>query len=190
MAELVEAAKARSKAALEAKVEKLRSKERKKANLTSDAAYKSQKPAAMRLEQVWRDLMGQHFPSVPQMAWFKRPAPGKPAQARKEGVLIADLLDGYGDEAVVEELITSFVGNWKHFEVFLKQPPGSFPTLGFLYACHASVMAETIRLRSVTGVVAQYEAWKQANAHDAFATPPPELEAAYKALMAQKGKKP
>jgi len=188
---IVEAAKARSKAALEAKIERLRAKERKKASLTSDASYRHQKSGAMRLEQVWRDHMAQHFPHVPQMAWFKRSATGKPAQARKEGVLIADLLDGYGDEVVVEEMLVSFVDKWEsHFQTYLKQPTGSFPTVGFLYVCHASVMAETIRLRGLNNAVAKYEEWKQANAHDAFAVPPPELEAAYKAATAQKGKKP
>lgn len=188
LAALVERVRAQSRAALEAKVQKIKAREAKRANLASDKAYRSQKPAAMRLEQVWRDRMAQKFPNVPQMAWFKRE--GMKVTARKEGKLVADLIDGYdGNEALVEEILTSYVDRWEHFGPMLTKQGNSIPTIGLLYAAHATVLAETIRLRDQNDVVAQYEAWKAENMADPFAVPPPELEAAYKATLAKRAKK-
>lgn len=184
---LVEDTRARSRAALEAKVEKLKAKERKRANLSSDMSYREQRSGALRLEQVWRDHMGQLFPNVPQMAWFKRE--GMKLSARKEGKLVADLIDGYGDEKLVEEMLVSYVKNWSSlFGPMLTKQGNTFPTIGLFYASHATVMAETVRLRSQHDAVAQYEAWKAEHASDPFAVPPPELEAAYKATLAVKRK--
>lgn len=188
VAKLVEDAKARSREALAAKVAKLRSKERKASNLSSDKAYRGQRSGALRLEQAWKEEMAVAFPGIPQIAWFKQER-GK-LTARKEGKLAADLLDGYGgDEAVVADLIQTFVRYWGELGPMLTKQVDSIPTFGLLYACHATVAAESPRLKRKHDVVAQYEAWKSANAGDDFAVPPPELEAAYRAAMAKKGKR-
>lgn len=186
---LAEATKARSREAMEAKFQKRRTKERKAENLTSDKSYRAQKTAAQRLEGVWREEMDRMFPEVPQIAWFKREK-GK-VLARKEGRLVADLLDGYGgDESVVEGIIQSFIRYWADFGPMLTKQTDSVPTLGLLYACHATVAAESVRLRKRDGAIEQYETWKRDNASNPFAVPPPDLEAAYKAALAKKKSKP
>lgn len=187
LASVVEAAKARSRAAVEAKLAKQRTKERKLSNLTSDGGYRAQKAGAMRLEQVWREEMAQAFPHVPQFAWFKRER--NKVVARKEGKLVADLLDGYGDESLVADLMRTFLRHWAEFCVILNKPSGSIPTLGFFFACHATVAAESIRLRQNESAIHAYEQWKQQNATNPFAVPPADLEANYKAALAKTKKK-
>lgn len=185
---LVADAKARSREALAAKVEKLRSKERKASNLISDKAVRGQKSAAMRLEHTWKSEMSTAFPSTPQIAWFKQER-GK-VLPRKEGKLAADLLDGYsGDETVVTQLVETFVRCWGELGPMLTKQDDSVPTFGLLYACHATVAAEMPRLLKKMDIVARYEAWKAANAGNDFAVPPADLEAAYKALTAKKGRR-
>lgn len=183
-----DAAKARSREAMEAKLTKRRAKEQKQANLTSDKGYRAQKQAAQRLEGVWREQMSKVFPDIPQIAWFKRE--GNKVVARKEGKLVADLIEGYGgDEAVVSGLIEAFIQHWDTFGPMLTKQTNSIPTLGLLYACHATVAAESARLRKRTDAITEYEQWRKDNAHNAFASPPPALEVAYKAALAKgKGK--
>jgi hypothetical protein len=173
---------------MEAKMVRRRAKEQKQANLTSDKGYRAQKQAAQRLEGVWREQMGERFPDLPQIAWFKREQ--NKVVARKEGKLISDLLDGYGgDEAVVSDLIETFVQQWATFGPMLTKSADSVPTVGLLYACHATVAAESARLKKRSDAITEYEQWQKANGHNAFASPPPALEAAYKAAMAKgKGK--
>ena len=185
MLAVVEQAKARSRAAVEVKLQKQRTKERKKANLTSDAAYRSQKPAALRIEQVWREVMGKAFPDLPLIAWFKREH-GK-LIARKEGKLVADLLDGHGgDEAAVVNLVQGFVTHWDKFGPMLTKAHDTEPTVGLLYACHASVMVELRRLVKIPPLAAgQYADWQAAAEHDPFAIPPAELLASRKATKAR-----
>lgn len=188
VASLVEEAKARSRAAMEAKLQKQRSKERKSSNLASDASYRQQKSAAQRLERVWRDEMALAFPDIPQIAWFKHER-GK-LVARKEGKLAADLLDGYGgDEKVCADIVETFVRHWNAFGPMLTRQEGGVPTFGLLYACHATVVAEGVRLKRQHDAVSRYEDWKREHAGDDFAVAPPELEAAYKAAIAKRGKK-
>ena len=180
---VIEAAKARSRAAVEVKLQKARTKERKKENLTSDKAYRSQKPGAMRIEQAWREEMAQAFPDVPQIAWFKREQ-GK-LLARKEGKLIADLIDGYaGDEAAVENLVRGFVTHWDKFGPMLTKTKDGVPTIGLLYACHASVMVELRRFVKTPMNHAEYADWLASVKQDPFAVPPPELLATHKAAKA------
>jgi hypothetical protein len=180
---VVEQAKQRSRAAVEAKFQKQRTKERKKANLTSDAPYRSQKPAAQRIELAWREEMGQAFPDVPQITWFKRE--GGKLLARKEGKLITDLLEGYGgDEATVEHLVRGFVTHWDKFGPLLTKTRDGVPTIGLLYACHASVFAELRRLIKTPMNKTEYAEWLATVKHDPFAVPPPELLAAHRATKA------
>ena len=180
---VIEVAKARSRAAIEVKLQKARSRERKKENLTSDKAYRSQKPAAQNIEKAWREEMLQAFPDVPLIAWFKREQ-GK-LLARKEGKLIADLLDGYGgDEAVVENLVRGFVVHWDKFGPLLTKTKDGVPTIGLLYACHASVMVELRRLVKTPMNHVEYADWLASMKHDPFAVPPPELLATHKAAKA------
>jgi hypothetical protein len=198
LASVVEAAKAKSRAAMEAKLAKQRAKDAKKANLTSDASYRQQKSAAMRVEEVWREEMGKAFPDIPQIAWFKRER-GK-VLARKEGKLVADLIDGYGgDETIVTGIIRSFVQRWDVFGPMFTKTLDGVPTLGLLYACHASVLAESRKLaakpvpvtpRSPVSPVDAYETWMREHGGDVFARPPADLEAAYLAAKAKlrKGK--
>ena len=188
LASVVEAAKARSREAMTAKIQKSQAKARKASNLTSDKSYCAQKVAAQELEQVWREEMSQAFADIPQIAWFKYER-GK-LLARKEGKLAADLLDGYGgDLKVCEGIIQSFIRNWALFGPMLTKQQGGIPTFGLLYACHATIVAESARLRTKSDAITEYEAWIRANAGDAFAVAPPELEAAYRAALAKKGKK-
>lgn len=152
----------------------------------------------MRIEEVWREEMGQAFPDIPQIAWFKKER-GK-VLARKEGKLVADLIDGYGgDEAIVTGIIRSFVQRWDVFGPMLTKTIDSVPTLGLLYACHASVLAESRKLaakpvpakpRTSVSVIDEYETWMRDHSGDSFARPPAELEAAYLAAKAKlkKGK--
>jgi hypothetical protein len=180
---VVEQAKQRSRAAVEAKFQKQRTKERKKANLTSDAPYRSQKPAAQRIELAWREEMGAAFPDVPQITWFKRE--GGKLLARKEGKLITDLLEGYGgDEATVEHLVRGFVTHWDKFGPLLTKTRDGVPTIGLLYACHASVFAELRRLIKTPMNKTEYAEWLATVKHDPFAVPPPELLAAHRATKA------
>ena len=188
VASLVEQAKARSRATMEAKLQRQQGKERKASNLASTKSYRSQRSAAQRLEQVWRDEMRSAFPDIPQIAWFKYER-GK-MTARKEGKLAADLIDGYGgDEKVCADIVETFLRNWNFFGPLLTKQDNGIPTFGLLYACHATVVAEGVRLKKQLDVVAQYEAWKRENAGNDFAVAPPELEAAYKAAIAKKGKR-
>jgi hypothetical protein len=190
----VEAAKERSRKAVAEKLEKARARERQRANLDSDAGYRNWKPTIARLERVWRDAMKQHYPAVPQIAWFKSARPGSPVKARKEGQLVADLLDGYGDAALVEAVLVDFVERWEsHYLPLLKQQPGSFPTLGLLYACHASVVAEFTRYSQIRSSADAYAQWERENADNPFATPPPHLLEAHKAAQhrqTRRGRKP
>ena len=181
--DVIEQSKARSRAAIEAKFQKARTKERKKENLTSDKAYRSQKPGAMRIEQAWREEMAQAFPDVPQIAWFKREQ-GK-LLARKEGKLIADLIDGYaGDEAAVENLVRGFVTHWDKFGPMLTKTKDGVPTIGLLYACHASVMVELRRFVKTPMNHVEYADWLASVKQDPFAVPPPDLLATHKAAKA------
>jgi hypothetical protein len=183
---VVEQAKARSRAAVEVKLQKARGKERKKANLTSDSAYRNQKPAALRIEQVWREEMLAAFPDLPQIAWFKREH-GK-LIARKEGKLVADLLEGYGgDETSVLRLVRGFVVHWDKFGPMLTKSHDTEPTIGLLYACHASVMVELRRIDKLPlgATHTDYAAWLESVKHDPFAAPPPEMLALHKASKAR-----
>jgi hypothetical protein len=189
---VVEDAQARSREALaqknERRMERQRAKERKVDNLASTQSYRQQKSAAMRLEQVWREEMSTAFPDIPQATWFKRGPKG--VMARKEGKLASDLIDAYGAEEVVTDLVQTFVRHFaSDFSQMLTKQPDSVPTFGLFYACHASVAAEAPKVRRRHDAIGQYEAWKAANAHNDFAVPPPELEAAYKVALAKKGKK-
>ena len=189
---VVEDAKVRSQQALAQKnqkrMERERARERKADNLSSTQSYRQQKSAAMRLEGVWREEMSTAFPDIPQAAWFKRGPKG--VMARKEGKLASDLIDAYGDEGVVTDIIQTFVRHFAtDFSQMLTKQPDSVPTFGLLYACHASVAAEAPKVKRRHDAIGQYEAWKSMNAGNDFALPPPELEAAYKAAMAKKGKK-
>lgn len=196
LASVVEEAKARSRAAVEAKLAKQRAKDQKRANLSSDASYRAQKTAAMRIEEVWREEMKRFFPDVPQIAWFKRE--GRKLVARKEGKLVADLIDGYGgDEAAVTGLVRVFVQRWGVFGPMLTKSSDGVPTLGLLYACHATVMAESRKYAQqpapagpVVSPITAYEDWIRDHSGDSFSRPPPELEAAYVAAKAAKKGKP
>jgi len=187
--DVIEQSKARSRAAIEARFQKARTKERKKENLTSDKAYRSQKPGALRIEQAWREEMAIAFPDLPQIAWFKREQ-GK-LLARKEGKLIADLIDGYaGDEAAVENLVRGFVVHWDTFGPMLTKTKDGTPTIGLLYACHASVMVELRRVaKSPTKAThTEYADWLASVGKDPFASPPPEMLAMHKASRAKNPK--
>jgi hypothetical protein len=132
---------------VEAKLAKQRAKDRKVANLTSDAGYKTQRSAAQRIEALWQEAMKAAFPDVPHMAWFKRERGGK-TLARKEGKLVADLIEGYGnDEKLVTELVLGFITHWKELGPRLTKSHSSIPSIGLLYACRDTVMAEVIRHR-------------------------------------------
>lgn len=192
LASVVADAKVRSQQALEAKHQKRldrdRARQQKANNLTSDRSYRQQKSAAMKLEDVWREEMSTAFPDIPQAAWFKRGPKG--VMARKEGKLAADLVDAYGDDAVVADLIQTFVRHFTtDFSMMLTKQPDSVPTLGLFYACHTSVAAEAPKVKRRHDAIGRYEAWKAANSGNDFALPPPEMEAAYKAALAKKGKK-
>lgn len=189
LAAVVEEAKAKSRAAMEAKLAKQRAKDQKRANLSSDASYRAQKTAAMRIEEVWREEMKAAFPDIPQIAWFKRERGGK-VLARKEGKLMADLIDGYGgDEAAVTNLVRVFVKQWGVIGPMLTKTKDGVPTLGLLYACHATVMVEARKYaQPKASPVEAYEAWMREHGGDSFARPPAELEAAYLAAKAKKGK--
>ena len=189
---VVEEAQARSREALahknQKRLDRERAKERRLDNLSSDRSYRQQKSAAMRLEDVWKEEMSTAFPDIPQAAWFKRGPKG--VQARKEGKLASDLIDAYGSAEVVTDLVQTFVRHFaSDFSQMLTKQPDSVPTFGLLYACHASVAAEAPKVRRRHDAIGQYEAWKAANSNNDFAVPPPELEAAYKAALAKKGKK-
>lgn len=185
----IEAAKERTRQAHTEAMRKEQTKKQKRANLGSDKSYAAQKTAAQEVEQVWREEMRVAFPDLPQIAWFKRE--GFKLVARKEGKLAADLLDGYGgDVGVVSAMVESFLRNWDVFGPMLTKQDDSIPTFGLLYACHASVAAESIKLRKRTEVIERYQAWERENAGNAFAVPPAELEAAYRAATAKpKGKR-
>jgi hypothetical protein len=185
----IEAAKERTRQAHTEAMRKEQSKKQKRANLGSDKSYAAQKTAAQEVEQVWREEMRVAFPDLPQIAWFKRE--GFKLVARKEGKLAADLLDGYGgDVGVVSAMVESFLRNWDVFGPMLTKQDDSIPTFGLLYACHASVAAESIKLRKRSEVIERYQAWERENAGNAFAVPPAELEAAYRAATTKpKGKR-
>jgi hypothetical protein len=185
----IEAAKERTRLAHTEAMRKEQSKKQKRANLSSDKSYAAQKTAAQEVEQVWREEMRVAFPDLPQIAWFKRE--GFKLIARKEGKLAADLLDGYGgDVGVVSAMVESFLRNWDVFGPMLTKQEDSIPTFGLLYACHASVAAESVKLRKRSEVIERYQAWERENAGNAFAVPPADLEAAYRAATAKpKGKR-
>ena len=180
---MVEEAKARNRAALETKLKKEREKTQKKANLSSDKGYREQRAGALRIETIWREEMAAAFPNVPQIAWFKKER-GK-LVARKEGKQIADLLEGYGSEDVVEKMVQDFIQQWAHFGPLLTKAKDSIPTVGLLVACHATVVAEGVKFVRRDAVVEEWEAWQAANAGNPFAQPPADLAARYQAATAK-----
>jgi hypothetical protein len=183
---LVDVTKAAAdKSRVEKLIRKERSKERRTAARAVDNSYTGQVSNAGRLERVWRDEMTLAFPDIPQIAWFKTER-GR-TTARKEGKLAADLLDGYGgDYEVVKGLVEAFIQNWDAFGPMLTKQDDSVPTFGLFFACHATVAAESGKMRKRKVVIEQYREWERANAGDAFAVPPAELLAAYKAATTVK----